>query len=243
MITQDRRGVWLCLTCFLFWYYLPVHFYLSPLVFLCLFFFLSFSVALCCNTLCLSSIFAPRFLRVSVSNWLKRDKDCDLMLNRCREIIPHIVFPWQTSPSVCVLYFLYIVCSHITCLHLYVFVCVCVCVSSHLFSVGSGPDSQGFVFLLVFWDQEDRYVPELFFRCTVPNPHCLLAAPICQRWFRKGRLFWNLPKIHPHRHWGVSSLKVRSIKKNSVRNVSQTNLHVLVLWDELTLTGKHPQKI
>ncbi len=88
---------------------------------------------------------------------------------------------------------------------------VCVCVSGHLFSVGSGPDSQGFVFLSVFWDQEDRYVPELLLRCTVPYPHCLLVGPICQWWFEKGKLFWNPSWCHPHRHWGVSSLKLRSI--------------------------------
>lgn len=107
-------------------------------------------------------------------------------------------------PSASVIYCIYIVpvsvCHLCVCFCMpYVFIShslsVCVCVPGHLFSVGSGPDSQGFVFLLVFWDQEDRYVPELLLRCTVPYPHCLLVEPICQRWFGKGRLFRNLPVV------------------------------------------------
>lgn len=69
---------------------------------------------------------------------------------------------------------------HAVCVHISESQCVCVCVSGHLFSIGSGPYSQGFVFLLGFWDQEDRYVPDLLLRCTVPYPHCLLTGPICQ---------------------------------------------------------------
>lgn len=44
-----------------------------------------------------------------------RDKDCNLMLNRCCEIISHIVLPWQTSPLLCM-----------RCAFVVSFVCKCV---------------------------------------------------------------------------------------------------------------------
>lgn len=53
---------------------------------------------------------------LGLSIWLMRNKDCNLMLKRCWEIIPRIVFPWQTSPSV------YVVVS-LVCIR------VCVCAS------------------------------------------------------------------------------------------------------------------
>lgn len=95
---------------------------------------------------------------------------------------------------------------------------VCVGVSGHLFPIGSGPHSQSFVFLCRLWDQEDRYVPDLLLRCTVPYPHC---------WGPIGHLdsedFLNYR--HPGRHRG--DLFESEINDNvSLKNMIQCNLHV-----------------
>lgn len=74
------------------------------------FFFISPVMYLYVKTLPLSVYLPVLFfyslvLFLVLSIWLIRDKDCNFTLNRCWEIIPHIVFPWQTSPSVYAVYF------------------------------------------------------------------------------------------------------------------------------------------
>lgn len=85
-------------------------------------------------------------------------------------VIYSIAFPVSVCRLCVCLCMPYVFISH--CLSVSVRTYGC-CVSSHLFCVGSGPDSQSFVFLTVFWDLEELiHGLKLCLWWPVLCPHC-----------------------------------------------------------------------